>query len=241
MIRWLGSYTESSSSGRGVHVVVKSEKPGPRRKDAARGVGIYGRARFMVVTDDRFPGTPATVEERQRELYNLYVEVFGEPETAPDDARVPRDGGRGDNGEVSEGEEGCKVRAAVVAGDTSDYAGDHSAADQALVSILAFYTQDREQVDCLFRRSGLVREKWTEREDYRRRTIDKARRPDRDYYGAERDFSGVVMIDDEDLGGDAGSGEPEGNPSATVTLPPGVVCPPKPSGSGFPMHAFCPS
>ncbi len=92
------------------------------------------------------------------------------------------------------------------------------------MSILAFYTQDREQVDCLFCRSGLVREKWTEREDYRRRTIDKARRSDRDYYGAERDFSGAVMIDDEDLGGDTGSGEPEGNPSATVTLPPGVVC-----------------
>jgi hypothetical protein len=57
------------------------------------------------------------------------------------------------------------------------YAGSHashSEADQALVSILAFYTQDEEQLDGLFRRSRLCREKWINRPDYRRRTIQRA-------------------------------------------------------------------
>jgi hypothetical protein len=50
----------------------------------------------------------------------------------------------------------------------------HSEADQALVSMLAFYTQDGSQLDSLFRRSGLCREKWINRPDYRRSTIEKA-------------------------------------------------------------------
>jgi putative DNA primase/helicase len=60
-------------------------------------------------------------------------------------------------------------------GDLSDYGGDHSVADLALVSILIYWTQgDQEQADRLFRQSNLVRAKWTTRADYRRRTFAKA-------------------------------------------------------------------
>ncbi len=63
--------------------------------------------------------------------------------------------------------------ARLYAGDTSGCGGDHSAADLALLSRLAFYSQDPNQLDRLFRRSGLYREKW-ERQDYRNRTIQRA-------------------------------------------------------------------
>ncbi|PLS85540.1 MAG: DNA primase, partial [Actinobacteria bacterium] len=36
-------------------------------------------------------------------------------------------------------------------GDTVEYAGDDSAADLALVGVIAFYTQDPDQLDRLFR------------------------------------------------------------------------------------------
>jgi hypothetical protein len=62
---------------------------------------------------------------------------------------------------------------ALWAGDTSGYASP-SEADQALVSMLAFYTQDEGQLDSLYRRSGLCREKWLKRSGYRRSTIKKA-------------------------------------------------------------------
>ena len=68
-----------------------------------------------------------------------------------------------------------KFEALFGQGDTSGYGGDDSAADQALVSLMAFYTDDPDQLDRLFRRSALSREKWTGRADYRRRTIEKAR------------------------------------------------------------------
>jgi putative DNA primase/helicase len=61
------------------------------------------------------------------------------------------------------------------AGDTAAYDGDDSSADLALVGILAFYTQDEDQLDRLFSRSALYRpEKWGKRSDYRRLTLDKA-------------------------------------------------------------------
>lgn len=61
-------------------------------------------------------------------------------------------------------------------GDVGEYDGDDSRADQGLVSMMAFYTQDPEQLDRLFRASALCRQKWTGRPDYRRRTIEKALR-----------------------------------------------------------------
>jgi hypothetical protein len=58
-------------------------------------------------------------------------------------------------------------------GDISEYDGDDSRADLALIDLMAFYTQDREQLDRLFRGSALYRpEKWGKRSDYRQRTIE---------------------------------------------------------------------
>src|ERR1700722_21015679 len=46
-------------------------------------------------------------------------------------------------------------------GDISDYENDHSRADLALCRMLAFWCgPDPERIDQLFRRSGLMREKW---------------------------------------------------------------------------------
>jgi AAA domain-containing protein/primase/DNA polymerase family protein len=55
-------------------------------------------------------------------------------------------------------------------GDISAYDHDDSRADLGLVSMLAFYTQDPDQLDRLFRSSALDRRKW-HRRDYRDRTI----------------------------------------------------------------------
>jgi AAA domain-containing protein/primase/DNA polymerase family protein len=62
---------------------------------------------------------------------------------------------------------------ALKSGDISGYAS-HSEADQAYVSLLAFYTQDEEQLDRPYRQSGLCRQKWLDRPDYRHRTITHA-------------------------------------------------------------------
>jgi len=54
---------------------------------------------------------------------------------------------------------------------------DHSSADAALMSHLAFWTgKDMPRMDRLFRRSALVRDKYLKREDYRRDTVQGAAR-----------------------------------------------------------------
>jgi primase-polymerase (primpol)-like protein len=70
---------------------------------------------------------------------------------------------------AGEAANGQKFRA-LWAGDVGGY-GSQSEADAALVSLLRFWVGDDEaRIDALFRRSGLVRDKW-DRPDYRRRTL----------------------------------------------------------------------
>jgi hypothetical protein len=77
-------------------------------------------------------------------------------------------------------------------GDTSGYAS-HSEADQALISLLAFYTQDEAQLDSLYRRSGLCREKWLKRSGYRRSTIEKALSNPTETYSPSGDGARMVV------------------------------------------------
>jgi primase-polymerase (primpol)-like protein len=77
-------------------------------------------------------------------------------------------------------------------GDISGYAS-HSEADQALISLLAFYIQDEKQLDSLYRQSALCREKWLKRSDYRRSTIDKALSNLTDTYTPSDDGARMVV------------------------------------------------
>lgn len=78
----------------------------------------------------------------------------------------------------------------LLKGDLADYAGDHSGADLALASEIAYYTTDPEQVARIFAESGLSkRDKWQQREDYRDRTISKALDSCNGYYW-DRDSAG---------------------------------------------------
>jgi hypothetical protein len=63
---------------------------------------------------------------------------------------------------------------------------DRSSADQALCNHLAFWTgKDCERIERLMSQSGLVRDKWENRKDYRRDTILNAVRGCRDVYGSQ--------------------------------------------------------
>jgi hypothetical protein len=71
--------------------------------------------------------------------------------------------------------------AALWSGDTSNYPS-RSEADLAFCRIVAFFTQHEDQIDRLYRQSGLMREKW-ERADYRSSTIDLAIRTACEHWG----------------------------------------------------------
>jgi hypothetical protein len=138
---------------------------------------MYDSNRYFVMTGAHLPGTPATVEERQAALDAFYARTFTAVQNGHH-APAPQSTQRASlsDEEVIERARSSRNGAKFLAlwgGDTREYAGDDSAADLALLSMLSFWTQDPAQLDRLFRRSGLMREKW-ERADYRERTIQRA-------------------------------------------------------------------
>ncbi|MBA2276202.1 MAG: hypothetical protein H0W06_00435 [Chloroflexia bacterium] len=124
-------------------------------------------------------GAATEPRENQCALDALYVKLFG-TDSAPSASSAPRTASTlhlSDEAIIRRAEaatNGAKF-AALYSGDTGDYDGDESRADQALCSMLSFWTQDPAQIERIFSCSALgQREKWQRRADYRQRTISKA-------------------------------------------------------------------
>jgi hypothetical protein len=146
------------------------------------------------------------IRDRSEELHAFHSRHFaqqvGERSTSTNGHR----GGFTDEEiiELARGAKNAAKFAALWSGDTSGYASP-SEADQALVSLLAFYTQNEGQLDRLYRQSRLCRQKWLERPDYRRRTITRALAKLRETYTPD---DGARMV----VGGNKNQASPRPNP-----------------------------
>lgn len=181
IVRRLNSYTETSPSGDGVHVLVRGSKPGTHCKTGDHE--LYERSRYFTVTGHHLAGTPMTVEERTAEIAAVYAQLFPPAEQKPESnpSTVPAQRNALTDDEVLAKAKAAKNRdrfTRLWQGDLSGNDGDHSDADLALCCMLAFWTgRDAAQIDRLFRQSNLHRPKWDERRGattYGERTIATA-------------------------------------------------------------------
>lgn len=165
----LDSYTEISPSGRGLHVFVRAALPGRHHRKG--DIEFYDRARYFTMTGRRLEGTPETVQDRQQALEALYAELF--PPAAERPAPAPPTGLTGYElvRKATAAANGQKFDR-LMRGDLAEY-GSGSEADLALASMVAFWNPDPGVIEQVLRMSALWDEKW-ERDDYRRRTIEKA-------------------------------------------------------------------
>lgn len=171
------SFAETSPSKRGIHIWVKHDhdKEKHMNKVASLNIEIYDTGRFITVTGDVITEKPILEGEVIQQAVDKYFE------------RKPRDTTAVTTNEVSErhlddrtvmarmfaSKNGEKIRA-LFDGEWSVY-GSHSEADFALCSHLAYWTRNGvEQIDRLFKSSGLYREEKWSREDYRMETIRKS-------------------------------------------------------------------
>lgn len=182
LVRLFGSYAEVSPSGTGVKIFVRGKKPpnaGCRTSvmPGLKQIEIYDRRRYFTVTGQRLPDAPSTIANAQIAIDLVCNQLW--PARQTESSAVNRAMGGGFDGDdqaliikaISSGDGKFKR---LWHGDLSDYDDDHSRADLALCSLLAFWTgRDFHRMDRLFRRSGLYREKW-DRTDYREKTIGKA-------------------------------------------------------------------
>ncbi len=200
--RWVleeaSTYAEVSPSGDGLHLIFRGSKPEGAERCRKGPVEMYDRDRFFTITGDVVSGhgavcTAPSVVER---AYRMWIEPdYGRRQPALADTvagvGVGCAGGAGAGGvddadDLTDEELLCRMRgsrkggeiSALLAGDTSAQGGDHSAADMALCSYLAFWCAgDEARMDRLFRASGLMRPKWDSRRGgttYGAQTISRA-------------------------------------------------------------------
>jgi hypothetical protein len=179
VIHALGSYTEISCSGTGVHVIGRGAKPeyaGCKSQKFGVGVEVYDTNRFMVMTGRRMSGEPEP-QDRQDELLALCRKLW--PKREKFYSRRPgHPGAVGlEDQELLErarrSRTGAKFRKLYDQGDSSGFASA-SEADYSLLNLLIFWTSgDRERIISLFEASALYRQK-EKHPGYSRLSVDNA-------------------------------------------------------------------
>lgn len=153
ILEFFDSYTELSTSGRGIHIWVKGSIPEGVNRDH---IELYHDARFMICTGNVLKQRPIA-DGYQETLSAMYEQM------KPPDASVELV----EESEVISDEEILTMASAAVNGEKFDALcgpdwesmgyESPSQADMALLAILGFYTRSDEQVRRIFRLTPLGR------------------------------------------------------------------------------------
>ena len=187
-----GAAVEVSQSGAGLHIIGTGAVAAHACKNIPLGLELYTDKRFVALTGTNAVGSAATMPQAALEQT---VATYFPPSEHLNDAEWTDEpctewSGPADDATLIDRILASKSAGSVFSGRASvsalwkcdedalaiaypDERGfDHSSADAALCQHLAFWTgKDCERIDRLFRRSGLYRDKWEDRPDYRERTI----------------------------------------------------------------------
>jgi hypothetical protein len=189
------TYIEVSPSGNGLHFFLRGTMPGKDCKNSDAGVEMYGDKRFFTMTGKRFGDCPLEVADDDGVLAWIHSTYLAAPKKQKSSkkrrSREPlTDEEILDKAQSSgNGEAFAKLWRGEWQGDF----GSQSEADFALCSKLAFWSgKNREQMDRMFRASGLYRPKWDERHHssgatYGEETLDRAIDATEESYGAHGD------------------------------------------------------
>lgn len=163
----LNSYTEVSQSGEGIHIICKGVLPqGARRKG---NIEMYDNARFFALTGNVYENHTEVAErtEEVKELWNKYL-------NATNNGYVfTRNNNNSNNyitnSSLTDDEVISKIQESkssnlfncLYYGQWESLYPSQSEADMAFCSLLAFWcSRDTNQMDRIFRTSGLYRDKW---------------------------------------------------------------------------------
>ena len=172
------SYTELSPSGTGIHIIVKADIEDGRGRRKGN-IEIYPAGRFFTVTGNVIPGyEKISTDEKALQALIAIVDAKTPLQELPQNPLIDPPEMLDDEliSKIRRSNQGAKFKALYDRGDSSEYDGDESAADQALLNILAWWTNgDALQMERIFSSSMLGRrDKWLNRQDYRDRTIQEA-------------------------------------------------------------------
>jgi len=181
-LKLLDSYAEFSPSGEGIHVICQGAFPESGRKDQGKGIEVYAAGRYFTVTGRKIEGYQAEPKYRTDELLEFYKKYFAEEPKPKQIGPISIDCNLTNDQIISlaagakNGDKFLKLMSgeweSIKKGDEQLYPSQ-SEADLGLCELITFYTTNPTQIDQIFRRSKLYRDKW-ERSDYREDTINLA-------------------------------------------------------------------
>lgn len=184
-------YAEVSPSGNGLHLIVRGRVPVGRRR---AGVEIYSAGRYMTMTGNVWRNAP--IIDEQELLTTLWNELGDNIvlDTTTDKAQSQTD------------HQICDAAAsalnkdkfiALYTGQWQQFYHSQSEADFALVDIIAYFTQNREQITRIFRASALGQRDKAKRNDYMNRMLHRAfdnQTPAVDIEGLKKRVEGMLAL-----------------------------------------------
>lgn len=156
----LQSYAEYSKSGEGIHIICKGKLPeGARRKG---NVEMYSYGRYFICTGNIYNSAYTQVVDCTQSVAALHQKYLGGRDESVQ--RRSFEPISMDDQEVIDKARNCASGYAfnmLYQGNWQGVYSSQSEADLALCNQLAFWTQrNEEQMDRIFRSSGLMRDKW---------------------------------------------------------------------------------
>jgi len=161
------TYMEFSPSGDGIHLWFKGIKPKGASKNTETGVEMYDSVRYFTVTERPLPGCLDTVAEALPDTLSWVHDHFLKKKQRAKKKTKKKSGEKLTDEEIIEKATDAgngEIFAELMAGKWEGKYPSQSEADMALCMKLAFWSgKDKEQMDRIFRTSGLFREKWDQK------------------------------------------------------------------------------
>ena len=164
----LKTYAEISPSGNGIHLIFKGKLPGPSRRKG--NVEMYDQGRFFTMTGDTLNKYHEINEPRKNSVDFVYRKYIKPKQSV---TRVDF-GNHGIEHNLSDSEVISKALNSKQGGKFKDLLNgnwekykeypSHSEGRMGFLNILAFWTaKDFQQMDRIFRQSGMMNDKWDEK------------------------------------------------------------------------------
>lgn len=193
------SYTETSLSGAGIHIIVKGKIPGDRRRKA--NVEMYETGRFFAMTGNLL-GNIRTINKPKKTqlkfLYDKYLHTDNIVNLPGSNHEItPNDLSEDEIIRRAEESSSGKRFKLFMNGGWPEFYPSQSEADLAFANDLAFWTgRDFKKMDSIYRQSNLMRPKWDERRGkttYGTATLNKAINETNNVYQKKREVKKYIF------------------------------------------------
>lgn len=177
------TYAEFSPSGDGVHLYFKGEQPSGSSKNSDNGVEMYNAGRYFTVTGKQLPSAPDIIAEGTDTLawiHATYIQKPKKQKAKKKSVAIPTEMTDEELLEKAKSSDDSEAFTALLEGNWQGAFPSQSEADMAFCRKLAFWSgKNKEQMNRIFKSSGLYRQKWNEKHHasgatYGEETLDKA-------------------------------------------------------------------